>query len=50
MTIRLASLLNEKLGGEAIPALAVFKPGSPEEPVVLRDGYTKATVIGLLSR
>lgn len=41
-----ATALNHKLGGEAIPVLAIFAPSRPTEPVVLRDSYTQARVIG----
>ncbi len=40
-----ATRLNEKLGGQAIPVLAVFSPRQPTDPVVLRDGYTTTRVI-----
>jgi suppressor for copper-sensitivity B len=41
-----ATALNHKLGGEAIPVLAIFSPSRPTEPVVLRDSYSQARVIG----
>jgi thiol:disulfide interchange protein DsbD len=40
-----AKRLNEKLGGQAIPVLAIFSPSRPQEPVVLRDSYTSSRVI-----
>jgi suppressor for copper-sensitivity B len=40
-----ASQLNEKLGGHAIPVLAIFSPSRPLEPVVLRDSYSPSRVI-----
>ena len=40
-----ASAFNEKLGGHAIPVLAIFSPSRPLEPVVLRDSYTPTRVI-----
>ncbi len=40
-----ATELNRKLGGEAIPVLAIFSPSRPEQPVVLRDIYSQARVI-----
>jgi thiol:disulfide interchange protein DsbD len=40
-----ASAFNEKLGGHAIPVLAIFSPGRPLDPVVLRDSYTPARVV-----
>jgi suppressor for copper-sensitivity B len=40
-----ATALNRKLGGEAIPVLAVFSPSRPYEPVVLRDSYTPSRVV-----
>jgi thiol:disulfide interchange protein DsbD len=44
-----ASRLNEKLGGQAIPALAIFAPSRPETPVVLRDNYSPTRVINELN-
>ena len=43
-----ASAFNEKLGGHAIPVLAIFSPGRPLEPVVLRDSYTPTRVVAEL--
>jgi thiol:disulfide interchange protein DsbD len=40
-----ATALNRKLGGEAIPVLAIFSPQRSMQPVVLRDSYTQARVI-----
>jgi thiol:disulfide interchange protein DsbD len=45
-----ATALNRKLGGEAIPVLAVFSPSRPLEPVVLRDSYTQARVVEEVTR
>jgi thiol:disulfide interchange protein DsbD len=45
-----ATALNRKLGGEAIPVLAIFSPGRPLEPVVLRDSYTQSRVIDEVTR
>lgn len=42
---RPATELNQKLGGKAIPVLAIFSPARPEKPVVLRDSYSQARVI-----
>ena len=43
-----ATELNRKLGSEAIPVLAIFKPGQPYSPVVLRDSYSVSRVVGEL--
>lgn len=43
-----ASALNAKLGGQSIPALAIFSPDHPLAPVVLRDGYTRERIIAEL--
>jgi thiol:disulfide interchange protein DsbD len=40
-----ATELNRQLGGEAIPVLAIFSPARPNTPVVLRDFYSRATVV-----
>jgi thiol:disulfide interchange protein DsbD len=40
-----ATALNKKLGGEAIPVLAIFSPARPDKPVVLRDTYSRDRVI-----
>ena len=40
-----ATRLNEKLGGHAIPVLAIFSPSRPENPIVLRDSYSPSHVI-----
>jgi hypothetical protein len=45
-----ATALNRKLGGEAIPVLAIFAPARPFQPVVLRDSYTQARVIEEVDR
>jgi thiol:disulfide interchange protein DsbD len=45
-----ATALNRKLGGEAIPVLAIFAPGRPLEPVVLRDSYTQARVMAEVTK
>jgi thiol:disulfide interchange protein DsbD len=45
-----ATLLNRELGGEAIPVLAIFSPGRPREPVVLRDSYSSQRVIEEVGR
>lgn len=45
-----ATALNRKLGGEAIPALAIFAPERPLEPVVLRDSYTQARVMAEVTK
>jgi thiol:disulfide interchange protein DsbD len=44
-----ATALNKKLGGEAIPVLAIFKPGLPTSPVVLRDSYSTTRVTAELT-
>jgi thiol:disulfide interchange protein DsbD len=40
-----ATALNEKLGSQSIPVLAIFAPSRPTEPVVLRDTYSPSRVI-----
>jgi thiol:disulfide interchange protein DsbD len=45
-----AALLNRELGGESIPVLAIFSPGRPNAPVVLRDNYGGEKVIGELEK
>lgn len=35
----------EVLGGKQIPLLAIFPAGRPNEPIVLRGGYTQATLL-----
>jgi hypothetical protein len=35
----------EVLGGKQIPVLAIFPAGRPNEPIVLRGGYSKATLL-----
>jgi len=45
-----ATALNKKLGSEAIPVLAIFKPGKQESPVVLRDSYSIDRVTSELSQ
>ena len=40
-----ATALNEKLGSQSIPVLAIFAPSRPNEPVVLRDSYSASRVI-----
>jgi hypothetical protein len=37
--------LNRELGGQSIPVLAIFSPGRPLTPVVLRDNYSKERVM-----
>ncbi len=44
-----ATAFNEKLGGHAIPVLAIFSPARPLEPVVLRDSYTPGRVVAELN-
>ncbi|MDR3182928.1 MAG: thioredoxin family protein, partial [Planctomycetaceae bacterium] len=39
-----------QLGPRQVPVLAVFDPKQPEQPVVLRGGYTVKTFISLLLR
>jgi len=43
-----ATALNSKLGGQAIPVLAIFSPSRPYEPVVLRDKYSRDRVVSEL--
>lgn len=39
------AFLNRELGGQSIPVLAIFSPGRPLTPVVLRDNYSKERVM-----
>ena len=38
----------ELLGSKGVPVLAIFPAGNPNEPIVLRDGYTPDTVVAAL--
>ena len=40
-----ADVLNRALGSQSIPTLAIFSPGRPREPVVLRDLYSREDVV-----
>jgi thiol:disulfide interchange protein DsbD len=40
-----AAALNQKLGSQSIPVLAIFSPARPTTPVVLRDTYSPSRVI-----
>jgi thiol:disulfide interchange protein DsbD len=43
-----ASALYAKLGGQAIPGLAIFSPGHPTTPTLFRDSYTTAQLLEAL--
>ncbi len=45
-----ATALNTKLGGEAIPVLAIFSPSNPNQPAVLRDTYSPSRLTGELDQ
>ena len=40
----------ELLGSKQVPVLAIFPAGNPNEPVVLRGGYTQATLLEALKK
>ena len=44
------TLLNSELGGQSIPVLAIFSPGRPVRPVVLRDNYSAQRVVEELQK
>ncbi len=40
----------EVLGSKQVPVLAIFPSGNPNEPIVLRGGYTQQTLLDALKR
>lgn len=40
----------EKFGSNNLPLLAVFSPSNPTEPIILREAWTKSTLLELLER
>ena len=40
----------ELLGSKQVPVLCIFPAGNPNEPIVLRGGYTKSTLLDALKK
>ena len=45
-----ASAFLRKLGADIVPTLAIFDPKKPNEPMILRGGYTQKTLLELLDQ
>ena len=45
-----ATKMLELLGSKQVPVLAIFPAGNPNEPIVLRGGYTQATLLDALKQ
>ncbi len=45
-----ASKFLKQLGADMVPTLAIFDPKKPNEPVILRGGYTRSTLLELLDK